>query len=213
MLSLTPRFDLFRFLLPPEFIPTEIKHKYNELINSEAQVITSAIDYLNESIKTITIPGMTDLIQLQRQISKNTGILPQSTGEGLGKLGRINTEPVSEISYYSSNNPLDKIDKTFALTFRLNQGLYNYFMIHEIIMYKYSKDINYGNDASGIMDCNLQILGENGKVTTNIIFKDCHIDGIEGLEFSYDKVERNSETFQCNFKFSNITYDFLSSTK
>ena len=208
MLSLTPRYDLFRILLPPEFIPQDIKKKYNPLINSDPMVITNCIDYLNESIKTITFPGFTDLIQTQRQTSTNTGIVVKenSLNNGLGTLGRINRESVSEVPYYSSMNPLDKIDKTFAITFRLNQGLYNYFILLETIYHRYLRDINYQNDK--ILDIKLQILSESGRVSTEITFENCVIDGLEGLEFSYDKVERSSDAFQCNFKFMNLKIDF-----
>ena len=210
MLSLTPRYDLFRILLPMEFIPEDIKKKYNPLINSDPMVITNCTDYLNESIKTITFPGFTDLIQTQRQTSTNTGIqVKENTGNlnnSLGKLGRINRESTSEVPYYSSMNPLDKIDKTFAITFRLNQGLYNYFILLETIYHRYLRDINYQNDK--IIDIKLQILSESGKVSTDITFENCVIDGLEGLEFSYDKVERSSDLFQCNFKFMNLKIDF-----
>lgn len=173
-------------------------------------VITNCTDYLNESIKTITFPGFTDLIQTQRQTSTNTGIqVKENTGNlnnSLGKLGRINRESTSEVPYYSSMNPLDKIDKTFAITFRLNQGLYNYFILLETIYHRYLRDINYQNDK--IIDIKLQILSESGKVGTDITFENCVIDGLEGLEFSYDKVERSSDVFQCNFKFMNLKIDF-----
>ena len=38
-----------------------------------------------------------------------------------------------------SSNPLSRINKEFKVTFRLNQGLYNYFMMYETIFYKYLK--------------------------------------------------------------------------
>ena len=121
MLSLSPRYDLFRFSFPKDFIPKDIEKKYNELLTRNAGVITTPIDYLNESIKGISIPGISDILILQQQHSYNDGI------KGLGK---INVEPKREQIYQSTSNPLDKINPDIKVTFRMNQGLYNYFMLY-----------------------------------------------------------------------------------
>ena len=55
MLSLSPRYDLFRFHLPKTFLPPEIEQKYTEILNKDAYTMTSAIDYLNESSKNSRI--------------------------------------------------------------------------------------------------------------------------------------------------------------
>jgi hypothetical protein len=199
MLSLTPRFDLFKFLLPIDFIPTEIDNKYREILLQNAGVIQSSIDYLNESIQSITIPGISDLNISQQQISHNK---IKRTSE---RLGRINTEPTHEQTYISADNPLAKISKEFKVTFRLNQGLYNYFMIYETIFYRYLKDINHQQDKLFMID----ILDETGKITSRIKLFDVFIDGIDGLDFTYSKVDRESNTFDVTFKFNNIDFVFI----
>ena len=35
------------------------------------------------------------------------------------------------------------------------------------------------------------------------------IDGIEGLQFSYNKLERQTETFDVKFRFNNIDFDIV----
>ena len=35
------------------------------------------------------------------------------------------------------------------------------------------------------------------------------IDGIEGLDFTYSKVDRESNTFEVTFKFNNIDFEFI----
>ena len=49
MLSLSPRMDLFKFSLPKNFLPAEVEEKYYKLFQQNAGVITTPIDYLNES--------------------------------------------------------------------------------------------------------------------------------------------------------------------
>ena len=55
----------------------------------------------------------------------------------------------------------------------------------------------------------IELMDEDGVVTSRIIFKNVLIDGIDGLEFSFNKVERDSGTFDVTFKFSNIDFEFI----
>ena len=54
----------------------------------------------------------------------------------------------------------------------------------------------------------IELLGEDGEVLSKIKYIDVHLDGIEGLDFNYSKVERESNTFDVTFKFNNIDYEF-----
>ena len=195
MLSLSPRYDLFRVLLPREFIPVEISRKYTPLINREPQVIYTTIDYLNESIKGISFPGISQVNVIQRQTSSN----PMKY-KGLG-----GQEPTTDIIYPGSKNPLDTINKEFSIDFRVNQGLFNYFIIQETLFYRIMKDINY----SERIDIPLQILSEKGQISAIVYFRDCHMDGLDGVNFSYDKLERQTETFSVQFKFNNIDVELI----
>ena len=196
MLSLSPRYDLFKFAFPKDFLPKEIEEKYNDVINQNPGIITSAIDYLNESIQGITIPGISDVNIQQQQHSSNSI---------KNEIGRFNVEPKTEITYTSSTNPLDKINKEFKVTFRMNQGLYNYFMLYETLFYRICKPFNYGPDKV----LYIEILGEDGRIVSRIMFYDVYIDGIDGLDFSFNKFERDSGTFEVTFKFNNIDFEFV----
>ena len=196
MFSLSPRYDLFKFSLPKDFLPKEVEEKYTKILNRNAAIITTPIDYLNESIQSITFPGISDLNITQEQHGKN---------DGTRALGKINVEPKHDINYRSSSNPLENIAKEFKVTFRMNQGLYNYFMIYESIFYKFLKTKQYVSEPVFMID----ILDETGKITSRIKLLDLLIDGIEGLDFSYSKVEREAGTFDVTFKFNNIDFVFI----
>lgn len=200
MLSLSPRFDQYRFLLPKEFLPEEVQDKWTTILNKEPGVLISPIDYLNESIKGIAIPGIDDINITQQQISSNPVI---RTGPDRNKLGRLNVEPKHDNTYIGSTNPLDKINKEITVTFRLNQGLYNYWMIYETIFYRICKHTMYEDGEDFYVD----LLNEDGIVTARITFFQCHINGIDGLDFSMDKVDRQSDTFQVRFLFNNIDFE------
>lgn len=206
-LSLTPRYDLFRFVLPKTFLPEEINTKYQKLLNREAGVVTTPIDYLNESIQSVHIPGMSGLTMEQPQIGYNT-IVPTNTHTNK-RFGKINVEPNRSKFYESAQNPLELIEKELRVTFRMNQGLYNYYMLYETIFYHYCKHINFPSDDL----LYIEILDETGVVSGRIKFYDLHIDGIDGLDFSYEKVQRETGTFDIVFKFNNIDFEFVDVTK
>lgn len=199
MLSLTPRYDLVKFHLPKTFIPTEIEEKYTNILNTDAYTMKSAIDYLNESIQGVTMPGISGLTITQQQTGTNNVIRTS----GLNK--RINIEPIHEINHISSGNPLEKMDKEFKVTFRTNQGLLNYFMMYETAFYYACREYRW--DAEPVMY--IEILNEDGTVLSKVKFIDVYIDGIEGLDFNYSKVERESNTFDVTFKFNNIDFEYF----
>lgn len=203
MLSLSPRMDLFKFTLPKDFLPKEVEQKYYKLFAQNPGVITTPIDYLNESIMGVSFPGISDINVIQEQHGSNT-IKPSNTNNGM-RLGKMNVEPKHEIIYTTPDNPLEKIEKEFKVTFRQNQGLYNYFMLYETIFYKICKPSLY----PPIDRLYIDILNENGGVVSRVLFYDCHIDGIEGLEFDYTKLERETGSFQVTFKFNNIDFELM----
>ena len=196
MLSLSPRYDLFRFSFPKDFLPKEVEEKYQTILNKNQGVIVTPIDYLNESIQGVNFPGISDILVQQAQHSSND--IHRS-------LGRINVEPKTDITYQTSSNPLDKITKEFKVTFRYNQGLYNYFMMYETIFHQVCKNL----DGEHIPVLYIELLSGEGVKTSRIVFKDVLIDGIDGLEFNYNKVDREAGTFDVTFKFNNLDFEFI----
>lgn len=196
MLSLSPRFDLFRFALPKDFLPEAVSEKYARILNENKSVITTPIDYLNESIQGITFPGISDLLVEQSQHSTNS-----NTGSS-----KINVEPTRKNVYYSASNPLSQVEGEFKVSFRRNQGLYNYFMMYETIFHKVTK-----SNAGELLDdvFHIYILNENGRIASRIEIFQPMMTGIEGLDFNYSKVERSNETFDVTFKFNNIDFDIV----
>jgi hypothetical protein len=203
MLSLSPRYDLIRFQLPKTFIPDAVEEKYTKYLNSDSYTITSAVDYLNESIQGVTMPGISGLTSIQQQHGSNA--IEKIRNNKQGSLGRINVEPIHEITYINPGNPLEKMDKEFKVTFRLNQGLLNYFMMYETAFYYTCREYRWSPDP--VMY--IEILNEDGTVISKIKFMDVYIDGIDGLDFNYSKIERESNTFDVTFKFNNIDFEYF----
>lgn len=207
MFSLSPRFDLFRFEIPKDYIPDTIRNRYDDLLSKKQGVITNSIDYLNESIQGVNIPGMSDLVHEQPQVSHNS-IERSEVG-----LGRINIEASHVNSTYSSENPLSRINKEIIVKFRLNQGLYNYLMMYETIMYKYVRSQEEAIHESSHDVFALSLLSDDGLPTARILFYQPKISGIDGLEFSYNKIDREFETFDLTFVYNNVDFLFSEDIK
>lgn len=199
-LSLSPRYDLIRFHIPKTFIPPEIEEKYTAMLNKDAVTMTTALDYLNESIQGINIPGISDLTTQQQQHGSN-GIQPHD----FGGRRRINVETSHEINYLTTSNPLEKIDKEFKVTFRTNQGLLNYFMLYETAFYYACKEFEW--ECEPVMY--IEMMNEDGTVISRLKFIDVFMNGMDGLEFNFSKIEREAGTFDVTFKFNNIDYEYF----
>lgn len=199
MLSLSPRYDLVRFYLPKTFLPKEIEEKYTAILNRENATIVTAIDYLNESIQSITMPGISELTVQQVQHGSN------NINTSIPNKRKLNVEPSHEMNYITPGNPLEKIEKEFKVTFRANQGLINYFMLYETAFHYVCKG-TYA-DCEPVMY--IDLMDEKGTVISRVKYMDIHMDGLEGREFNYTKVERESDTFEVTFKFNNIDFEYF----
>lgn len=200
-LSLAPRFDQFRFMIPKEYIPAAVREKYDRMLAKNPSPFMSSMDYLNESIKGISLPAIENLITEQPQISRN------SNTENGRLRGRINIEPAHTNVTLSSENILSKINNTFTVTFRQNQGLYNYFMIYESIFHRYMKPELYRQNETELFD--VVFLDEESIPVSRMMLYQPEFNGISGLDFSYDKVERQTDTFEVVFTFNDIDFDFF----
>lgn len=200
MLSLSPRYDLIRFHLPKTFIPAEIEEKYTAVLSNENGTLMTALDYLNESIQGINMPGLSSLTTTQMQHGSNNVERSDIPGRK-----RINVEGAHEMTYMPIANPLEKIDKEFKVTFRTNQGLINYFMLYETAFWYACKEKSH--DCESAMY--IEIMNEDGLVISKVTFMDVHMDGIEGLDFNYSKIEREANTFDVTFKFNNIDFEYF----
>lgn len=199
-LSLSPRYDLIKFNLPKTFLPQEVEEKYTAMLNKDVVPMNTAIDYLNESIQAITIPGISDLTVQQQQHGSN-GIQTMD----VGNKKRINVETSHEINYLTTTNPLESIEKEFKVTFRTNQGLLNYFMLYETAFHYSCKEFAW--ECEPVMY--VEFMNEDGTVISRLKFIDVFMNGMDGLEFNYTKIDRESNTFDVTFKFNNIDYEYF----
>lgn len=207
MLSLAPRYDLFKFQFPKDFLVPELIEKYSKVLNQRKYVITDPTEFLNESIQGIEVFGIDGSVIEQQQTHKNTNLVEHNKGlsqvRALGKIQR--TEPDSQIYYRSTANPLSFLSKQITVTIRHTQGFLTYFMLMENWFHLYAKERLDDKPVTWYAD----IINEQGEVISRIIFKNPVFNGLDNLQLSYDKVLREGSTFNATFNYSNIDYEFI----
>lgn len=182
MLSLSPRHDLFRFCLPKDFINDEIDEQIRLMLDRANGPIKEPIDYLNESIVSVNIPGISDLTTTMS-----------------------NTWFSAAPYFYDSANPLSKISNEFKVTFRMNNGMFNFYMMFESILAQH----HVNRDKFNYELLQLKLLNSIGEVSMDIKFFNCVIKSVDKIPFSYNKIEHQVETFEVTFNFNNIDIDII----
>lgn len=205
MLSLNPRSDYFRLLLPKDFICEEIVEKYTKILRDKHGFYVNPIDYLNETILSIDVFGFVNASYQQNQ---------PSTGYPLINPSRIRENefqyPAAEYTYRSEVSPLSIIDKTLNINFRHTLGYLNYFLMFENFFYQYSRDRSYNELASQFI---IDILNEKGSIYSRIVIDSPIINGMDMISFDYTQPVASNTSFKVEFKYSNFDFQFLNIEK
>jgi hypothetical protein len=201
MLALKGRQDLFRLLLPKEFLYKDIEEKYTQILKDKKSFITSPIDFINETIQHVDVLGFQN--GTYQQMQSRTGIKPmidpsrQRQNEFL--------YPATEETYRSENSPISLTDKTFSIQFRHTLGFLNYFIIFENFWYMYSRDMKYSDMMHSIY---IDIFNEIGEIYCKIHLIDPIINSMDMLSFDYTQPVASSQNFRVEFKYSDFEFEF-----
>ena len=78
-------------------------------------------------------------------------------------------------------------------------------MLYETLFYRICKPYLYDEGD----ELHIDILNEDGIAISRLTLYQCKLDSISSLDFSYDKIERQSDDFTIDIVFNNIDYEFL----
>lgn len=203
MFTLPSKKDGFRLLLPKEIIPEEIEEKYSKILVDAHSFITKPIDFLNETIQKVQVLGFNNGTIEQQQTDHQS--LLRTPGKYWTPQGGS-----SASMYRNPTTPLGLIDKTINIDFRHTLGYVNYFLMFESFWYMYSRDTEYMKDLN--FDFVIDLLNENNAIYSRVLLKNPLIDGMDMLDFDFTQPLAQSGTFRCVFKYTNIDYQFITST-
>lgn len=195
MLSLNTRVDGFKFRFPKEFIVDELKEKYGKILAQHNSFIHDPIEFLNETVKSVSVLGFNDATVTQQQ-----------TFRGLKSVKDNFMHTSTDVTYRSEVNPIQLLDKTFVVTFRHTLGYLNYFLFFENFFHLYARETE---GESLVEQFNVDLFDQNGQVFSRIVMFKPIIDGIENLNFDYAQPVASNSEFKVTFKYSNIDYQFI----
>ena len=201
MFTLKGRQDQFRLIFPKEFLHEEITEKYSKIINSKHSFLITPIDFLNETIQGIQVLGFNEGTIEQQQTGRGTF----TSIEGRENENRF-LHTSSSVNYRSETNPINLIDKTLNVTFRHTLGFVNYFMVFENFFYQYQRDTSYDELIPNLF---VDIFDIKGNIYSRIEIIHPIISGIDMLDLNYTQPIAQSQTFNVEFKYSNLDFQFI----
>lgn len=201
MFTLRGRKDGFRLLFPKEFLHEELVEKYTKILQDKHSFIYNPVDFLNETIQSVQVLGINEATIEQLQTGRGT----YTRIEGREEQNKF-MHTTSSVNYRSETNPINLVDKTLRVIFRHTLGFVNYFMIFENFFYQYERDTKYENIIPNLF---VDILDNNGNVYSRLELIHPIMNGLDMLELNFTEPIAQSSTFQAEFKFSNIDFQFI----
>jgi hypothetical protein len=201
MLSLNANKDNWQLIFDSDFVPEEIKNKYTKVLSLKKSFITDPVSFVNESVQKIQVLGFSGASFQQQQTTVGYPLRDQTrTAENYFQ------HPTSDVNYRSVANPIQIIDKTLNVQFRMDQGFLNYFIIFESFFYKYCRDTTYEELDQFFV---INIYNELNEVYCRIKLYHPIIDSMDMLDLDFSNVKPTQDTFQVVFKYTNIEFEFI----
>jgi hypothetical protein len=175
---LNNRNNLFSFSLPKDFMPDEITNKYkNYLTRIPGNLIKRPIDFINYSIQSINLPGISyDPVEQVRKHGKHN-------------------------KYRTSLPEQELLSKEFTVTMQLLDGNINYWMMLDILTYWYGfpNADQYLPDGAAV-----RILDSEGNIVVTSHFKRMLFTEIGPLDMTFSSNSQDFTTFDCTFVYNEL---------
>jgi len=182
--SLNSQNNQFVFSFPTDFVPKELQIKYKERLERMHSVFDDVIDYLNNSILSVTFPG-----------------LNFKTSEQIKRYGKT-------INYRSAQAPYDTYTNDVVIKLESVNNNANYFMLHDILMWHYVNTQNMFVNPFLI-----QILDQNRVINWQYEFREIIFTKISPITFSYAETDVKVNSFDLSFKFNYLDFIYIPEIK
>jgi hypothetical protein len=174
-LGLNSQHNQFIFSFPQDFVPDDISKKYKTHLDRFHSPFEDIVDYLNNTIQTISFPGLTFEVS-----------------EQLRKYGK-------KINYRSAQSPYDVFNRKFAVTMNSVDNHANYFMMQDILLYHYINTQEIFVNPFLII-----VLDKNREENFRYELREIVFTGLSDLKFDYQDTDAESKVsfnvdFMCNF--------------
>lgn len=174
-MRLSSQKNSFVFNFPITFVKSRLNERFERLLIKNFVPYDSPIDYLNSTIKEISLPS-----------------IKFDNVEQTLKRGK-------KYTFKEATNLHDKYEHNIDVVFRSVDSNLNYMFLREILV-----DFYLDNRLQHIPVFSLEIIDKNGDLLYTILFRDILLNGIDGIQLGYNKQEISEETFTLNFQYNFI---------
>lgn len=177
---LTSISNQFVFNLPTDFITPDLDVKLTKLLRKNRMVHDTALDYLNSSIKTVTLPTMS---------------IPYATQKI--KRGK-------EVHWKGTHNIYDTLNQQIDVTFNSFDSHMNYVMLRQCIVAHY---LNQNDNYASPLTVTMVDVYRNPIVSYT--FRSVLPITISELQLSYADQRADEKTFTVQFQFSWMDVEYM----
>jgi hypothetical protein len=175
MNSLNSTNEGFIFNFPPDFVPKAVENRYKIFLEDQQLPYGSVVDYLNHTVKEITLPSLTFPTVSQAKM--------------YGK----------ERKMRGSASPYDVYAREFNIVVSNKDSNASYWIFHDCLMLNYTIP-----DKPFISDFLITILDINRRETFKVYLKEVLEGSLSDLRLAYNQGADHEEkdltiTFSCNF--------------
>lgn len=180
-MNLTTLNNQFHYNLPLDFIPPGYEERYMKLLGDKRKLYSSVLDYLNSTIQSISMPGVTFPVVSNPQILHR-----------------------KKIKWKTVGNIYDLFDETVTVTFLNVDGNMNYIIFMDILMNHYLK-LDKSYDAPLIVT----VIDQNRNALYHIQFRDVIWTGIGPNEFAFNDQTVQTKNFTMTFEYNFIDFEYV----
>lgn len=192
-MSLNPSTDKFTIELGSDFYVNSLMEKYNDFLFHKNSQVKDLQSYMHESIQSIQIPGM------------NLQVVNVNGMSNIGAAGNVKTPAALTVNKsYVGNAPIAEIIESTTVTITFRNTIINWMYIYEFFRRRYERNSTLKN-----FDISVTLRDSADIPMLNILFDDCFISGLPGLEFSFNTGFRESKTFDIIFTFNKMNFNFI----
>lgn len=171
----------FEIRFPIGFIPTNIKDKYKPYLNRLPNMpFKDTLEFLNSTIKGITIPGLS--------------YSPLEQTRNRGRIGQFkDNKPIKEL-----------LTKNFTIEFMKIDGLINYWLMYEIYLNRYFEFTNFIEEPIIVT-----FFDNDGHEVSRYILKEILYVDLSDFSVDYSENEQRFDTFSAEFIFNDWEIEIL----
>ncbi len=180
-MRLSSQSSAFVFNLPSDFIPAEISESYAPLLEKNWIQYTNVVDYINSTIKSVTLPGLSITTPEQNLMRGKT----------------VKYKPATNVQDIFSSSTLE-------ITFRSVDSDLNYMLIQDIFMKHYLDVV-----AMYIKPFIFSSLDIHRDEIYRMVFTQIIATQLSGITFDYSQQRVNNKEFTLTINFNFAEIEFL----